>query len=84
MLSKMKLFLFFLISLTLVFTVFFENNASSSSDFVETLEQDNGWGVTTVDPETNKVYITNFKSNTVTVLDGEQLQPIIILLIKLV
>ena len=65
----MKLFLF-LLSLTLVFTVFFGDDALSSSVLVETIERENGWGVTTIDPETNKVYITNFKSNTVTVLDG--------------
>jgi len=73
----MKLFLL-LLSLTLVFSVFFVDNAfSSSSVSVETLNQDNGWGVTVVDPETNKVYITNFKSSTVTVLDGETNKPVL-------
>jgi len=62
----MKLFFLFLISVTLVFTAFFGDSALSSSVLVETLEHDNGWGVTAIDPETNKVYITNFKSNTVT------------------
>ncbi len=66
----------FLIGLFLVFTLFFGNNAFSSNAVVETLIQDNGWGVTAVDPQTNKVYITNFKSDTVTVLDGETDKPI--------
>ncbi len=72
----MKLFLLCLISLTLVFSVFFGDSALSSSVLVETIEQDNGWGVTAVDPETAKVYITNFKSNTVTVLDGDTNKPV--------
>ncbi len=80
----MKLFLFFLISLTLVFTVFFGDNASSSSVLVETLKQDNGWGVTAIDPETNKVYITNFKSDTVTVLDGITDKPVLEIVLYLV
>ncbi len=73
----MKLFFLFLISTTLVFTAFFGDGALSSSVLVETLEQDNGWGVTAVDPETNLVYITNFKSNTVTVLDGDTDKPVL-------
>lgn len=68
----MKLFLFCLLGIAL----FFGNNAFSSSSVVQTIVQDNGWGVTAVDPQTNKVYITNFKSDTVTVLDGETNKPI--------
>lgn len=44
--------------------------ATASSVLVDDLEKNEGWGVAAVDPETFKVYVTNFKSTTVTVIDG--------------
>jgi len=43
---------------------------ASNSALVDTLATKEGWGVATVDLETSQVYITNFKSTTVTVIDG--------------
>ena len=44
--------------------------SASSSVLVEKLEKNEGWGVAAVDQEASKVYVTNFKSTTVTVIDG--------------
>jgi YVTN family beta-propeller protein len=44
--------------------------SASSSVLVDKLEKNEGWGVAAVDPDTHKVYVTNFKSTTVTVIDG--------------
>ena len=69
----MKLFLLIFICSILVYSggVFFDYDVlASPSDKVTTLERDDGWGVTAIDPETSKIYITNFKSDTVTVMGG--------------
>src|SRR3989304_1762684 len=49
---------------------------ASSSVLVDKIEQNEGWGVIAVDPQTNKVYVTNFKSTTVTVIDGTTNTPL--------
>ena len=75
----MKLFLLILICSILVYSggLFFDYDVlATPSDIVTTLEHDDGWGVTAIDPETSKVYITNFKSNTVTIIDGDTNQQI--------
>ena len=48
----------------------FNTAVASSSVFVDKIERNDGWGVPAVDPETSKIYVTNFKSTTVTVIDG--------------
>src|SRR3989338_6977034 len=76
----MKLFLFLLIVIcaTLVYaSTIIENSVlASSSALVDKIERNDGWGVTAVDPETSKVYVTNFKSTTVTVVDGSTNKPL--------
>src|SRR3970040_2120234 len=49
---------------------------ASGSVLVDKIEQSDGWGVIAVDPYTFKVYITNFKSTTVTVIDGTTNKPV--------
>jgi YVTN family beta-propeller protein len=44
--------------------------SASSSPLVDNLEKNEGWGVAAVDLETSKIYVTNFKSTTITVIDG--------------
>jgi len=72
--NDLKLLLLFLligINGTLVYAGTLVDSAfASSSVLVDKIEQNEGWGVSAVDPETNKVYVTNFKSTTVTVVDG--------------
>jgi len=74
----MKFFLIIFICCILVYSAVFNDNdvIASNSDKVTTLEHNDGWGVTALDPETAKVYITNFKSNTVTVIDGNTNQQV--------
>lgn len=66
--------LFFLLigfSLTLVYASTLNNNALAKNDvLVDKIERNDGWGVTAIDPENSKVYVTNFKSTTVTIIDG--------------
>ena len=75
----MKLFLLIFFCGILAYSggVFFENDVlASTSNKVSILEREDGWGVTAIDPKTSKVYITNFKSDTVTVIDGDTNQQV--------
>ena len=47
--------------------------ATAGSILVDKIEQSEGWGVIAVDLDTSKVYVTNFKSTTMTVVDGTTL-----------
>src|SRR3990172_10305988 len=75
-----KLILFSLITIggSLVYFIFTDmtNAIATGSVLVDKIEQSDGWGVVTVDPDTSKVYVTNFKSTTVTVIDGNTNTPV--------
>src|SRR3989337_1799821 len=76
---KKILMLFSLITIgaSLVYFTFpFMPSATADSVLVDKIEQSDGWGVITVDPYTFKVYVTNFKSTTVTVIDGTTNKPL--------
>jgi YVTN family beta-propeller protein len=69
--KKLTLFSFIVISILIYFNSTDVSTAiASNSILVDKLEKNEGWGVATVDPETLKVYVTNFKSTTVTIIDG--------------
>src|SRR3990172_53833 len=72
------LFSLFAIGGTLVNFIFtdMQSATASGSVLVDKIEQSDGWGVIAVDPYTFKVYITNFKSTTVTVIDGTTNKPV--------
>ena len=77
--SFKKLILFSLITIggSLVYFTFpFMPSATADSVLVDKIEQSDGWGVIAVDPDTSKVYVTNFKSTTVTVVDGTTNKPL--------
>src|SRR3990172_2367886 len=78
--SFKKLILFSLITLggSLVYFTFtdMQSSTASGSVLVDKIEKNEGWGVTAVDAETSKVYVTNFKSTTVTVIDGNTNTPV--------
>ena len=73
----MKLYLLVLIGTLLVSVgLLYQNVNATNSALVDTIDRNGGWGVTTVDPDTNKIYITNYKTDTVTVIDGTTNQAI--------
>src|SRR3989304_5250617 len=78
--SFKKLLLFSLITIggSLVYFTFTDipSATASGSVLVDKIEQSDGWGVIAVDPYTFKVYVTNFKSTTVTVIDGTTNKPL--------
>src|SRR3990172_751264 len=78
--SFKKLMLFSLIAIggSLVYFTFtdMQSATASGSVLVDKIEQSDGWGVIAVDPYTFKVYVTNFKSTTVTVIDGTTNKPL--------
>src|SRR3970040_809131 len=78
--SFKKLILFSLITIggSLVNFIFtdMQSATASGSVLVDKIEQSDGWGVIAVDPYTFKVYVTNFKSTTVTVIDGTTNTPL--------
>src|SRR3972149_1172801 len=77
---KKILMLFSLITLggSLVYFIFtdMQSATASGSVLVDKIEQSDGWGVIAVDPYTFKVYVTNFKSTTVTVIYGTTNKPL--------
>src|SRR3989337_1418888 len=76
---KKILMLFSLITIggSLVYFTFTDMpSATAGSVLVDKIEQSDGWGVIAVDPYTFKVYVTNFKSTTVTVIDGTTNKPL--------
>jgi YVTN family beta-propeller protein len=70
---KKYLTVFSLISLIIIFSALlspYSISIASGQIQFDMLENMGGWGVAAVDTETSKVYVTNFKSTTVTVIDG--------------
>src|SRR3970282_2101451 len=76
--KKLILFSLITIGVTLVYFTFtdMQSATASGSVLVDKIEQSDGWGVIAVDPYTFKVYVTNFKSTTVTVIDGTKNKPV--------
>src|SRR3989304_4121124 len=74
---KWLFFLLIGIGVTLVYADALDYSVfASSSILVDKIERNDGWGVTAVDVENSKVYVTNFKSTTVTVIDGNTNKPV--------
>src|SRR3989304_1398507 len=76
--KKLMLFSLIIIGGSLVYFTFtdMQSATASGSVLVDKIEQSDGWGVIAVDPYTFKVYVTNFKSTTVTVIDGTTNKPL--------
>jgi YVTN family beta-propeller protein len=68
---KWLFFLLIGICITLVYSGTLDYNVFAlNSVLVDKIERNDGWGVSAVDVKNSKVYVTNFKSTTVTVIDG--------------
>src|SRR3989337_3843279 len=75
--KKLILFSLIIIGGSLVYFTFTDmQSATAGSVLVDKIEQSDGWGVIAVDPYTFKVYVTNFKSTTVTIIDGNTNTPV--------